>query len=223
MLSISSSSNLPISHAWQVLFLQGFSAMCPREFTKPTCWDFPGGTVVKNPPANAGDTGSSPGPGRSHMPRSYWARVPQLLSPCATTTEAHAPRARAPQREATTMRSPHTATKSSPLAATRESLRAATKTQCSPQKIPKNLPADKQIRRDRWLTRASGRPRSACPSGQNTRWSPGRHLLAGKGERAVTSTTIPVSPPPCPLDQQAALLQSSGPTWKASPTFFPYW
>ena len=30
--------------------------------------DFPGGAVVKNPPANAGDTGSSPGPGRSHMP-----------------------------------------------------------------------------------------------------------------------------------------------------------
>ena len=28
---------------------------------------FPGGAVVKNPPANAGDTGSSPGPGRSHM------------------------------------------------------------------------------------------------------------------------------------------------------------
>ena len=33
-------------------------------------WDFPGGTVVKNPPANAGDTGSSPGPGRAHMPQS---------------------------------------------------------------------------------------------------------------------------------------------------------
>ena len=32
--------------------------------------DFPVGTVVKNPPANAGDTGSSPGPGISHMPRS---------------------------------------------------------------------------------------------------------------------------------------------------------
>ena len=31
---------------------------------------FPGGAVVKNPPANAGDKGSSPGPGRSHMPRS---------------------------------------------------------------------------------------------------------------------------------------------------------
>ena len=33
-------------------------------------WGSPGGAVVKNPPANAGDTGSSPGPGRSHVPRS---------------------------------------------------------------------------------------------------------------------------------------------------------
>ena len=31
---------------------------------------FPGGAVVKNPPANEGDTGSSPSPGRSHMPPS---------------------------------------------------------------------------------------------------------------------------------------------------------
>ena len=31
--------------------------------------DFPGGPVVKNPPANAGDTGSITGPGRSHMPQ----------------------------------------------------------------------------------------------------------------------------------------------------------
>ena len=30
-------------------------------------WDFPGGTVVKNPPANAGDMGLSPDQGRSHM------------------------------------------------------------------------------------------------------------------------------------------------------------
>ena len=30
--------------------------------------DFPGGAVVKNPPANAGNTGWSPGPGRSHVP-----------------------------------------------------------------------------------------------------------------------------------------------------------
>ena len=32
--------------------------------------EFPGGAVVKNPPANAGDTGSICAPGRSHMPRS---------------------------------------------------------------------------------------------------------------------------------------------------------
>ena len=31
---------------------------------------FPGGAMVKNLPANVGDMGSSPGPGRSHMPRS---------------------------------------------------------------------------------------------------------------------------------------------------------
>ena len=32
--------------------------------------DFPGGAVVKSLPTNARDTGSSPGPGRSHMPQS---------------------------------------------------------------------------------------------------------------------------------------------------------
>ena len=31
---------------------------------------FPGGAVVKNPPANAGDMGLLPGLGRSHMPQS---------------------------------------------------------------------------------------------------------------------------------------------------------
>ena len=54
---------------------------------------FPGGAVVENPPANAEDTGSSPGLGRSHMPRSNWAREPQLLSlriwsQCSATGEA---------------------------------------------------------------------------------------------------------------------------------------
>ena len=34
------------------------------------CEGFPGGAVVKDPPDNAGDKGSIPGPGRSHMPRS---------------------------------------------------------------------------------------------------------------------------------------------------------
>ena len=32
--------------------------------------DFPGGSVVRNPPANAGDTGSIPSLGRSYMPQS---------------------------------------------------------------------------------------------------------------------------------------------------------
>ena len=42
--------------------------------------DFPGGTVLKNLPANAGDKRSSPGLGSSHMSRSNEARAPQLLS-----------------------------------------------------------------------------------------------------------------------------------------------
>ena len=40
------------------------------EFIKMYLRDFPGGAVVKNLPASAGDMGSSPGPGGSHMPRS---------------------------------------------------------------------------------------------------------------------------------------------------------
>jgi len=44
--------------------------------------DFPGSSVVKNPPANAGAMGSIPDLGRSH--------VPQLLSLCSTTREATA-------------------------------------------------------------------------------------------------------------------------------------
>ena len=63
--------------------------------------------MVENLPADAGDTGSSPGLGRSHIPRSNWAREPQLLSLrvwslCSTT------------REAATVRGPRTAMKSGP-------------------------------------------------------------------------------------------------------------
>ena len=36
--------------------------------------------MVESLPANAGDTGSSPGLGGPRMPRSGWAREPQLLS-----------------------------------------------------------------------------------------------------------------------------------------------
>ena len=105
---------------------------------------FPGGAVVKNPPANAGDTGSSPGPGRSHMPQSNSARAPQLLSlrstaralqllsPRITTTEPTRHNYQSPcaqnlcsaAREATAMRSPHTVTKSSPHSPQLEKARA---------------------------------------------------------------------------------------------------
>ena len=40
--------------------------------------DFPGGSAVKNPPANAGNTSSIPDPGRSHMLQ---------LSPCTVTNK----------------------------------------------------------------------------------------------------------------------------------------
>ena len=43
--------------------------------------DVSGGPVVKNPPANAGDTDSIPGLRRFHMPQGNYAHVPQLLKP----------------------------------------------------------------------------------------------------------------------------------------------
>ena len=68
---------------------------------------FPGGAVVESLPANAGDTGSSPGLGRFRIPRSNWTREPQLLglrvwSLCSAT------------REATIVRGPRTTMKSGP-------------------------------------------------------------------------------------------------------------
>ena len=68
---------------------------------------FPGGAVVENLPAHAGDTGSSPGLGRSHVPRSDWACEPQLLSLCVWSLCSAT-------REAATVRGPHTAMKSGP-------------------------------------------------------------------------------------------------------------
>ena len=59
----------------------------------------PGSAAVNNLPANAGDTGLIPGPGRSHMPQGKKALMSQLLSPRAATTEAHSPRAHAPKQE----------------------------------------------------------------------------------------------------------------------------
>ena len=47
-----------------------FPGMCCLQMVllKPPPRDCPGGPIVKNLPANAGDTGSVPGWGRFHMP-----------------------------------------------------------------------------------------------------------------------------------------------------------
>ena len=70
------------SHSFHVEILQGKAKVNKNKFNVfeiksqghlfflKISRDFPGGSVVKNPPADAGDTGLSPGPGRSHMLRS---------------------------------------------------------------------------------------------------------------------------------------------------------
>ena len=89
---------------------------------------FPGGAVVGSLPANAGDTGSSPGLGGSHMPRSNWAREPQLLSLrvwslCSAT------------REAAMVRGPRTAMRRGPRLPRLEKALTETKTQHSQKLI----------------------------------------------------------------------------------------
>ena len=83
---------------------------------------FPGGAVVESLPANAGDTGSSPGLGGSHMPQSKWAREPQLLS-LRVWSLCSAIRGRDSERPA------HRDEEWPPLAAARESPRTEAKTQ----------------------------------------------------------------------------------------------
>ena len=52
---------------------------CARPFrTTKNRGGFPRGSVVKNPPANAGDTGSTPGPVRSYLLQSHFVHAPQL-------------------------------------------------------------------------------------------------------------------------------------------------
>ena len=58
--------------------------------------DFPGDPVVKNLPADAGDTGSLPAPGRSHTLWSNQACEPELLSLCS---RAHAPQQEKSQQQ----------------------------------------------------------------------------------------------------------------------------
>ena len=52
------------SHCLQYLVTDGMDTSDKAE----SMLDFLGGTMDKNPPANAGDKGSIPSPGRFHMP-----------------------------------------------------------------------------------------------------------------------------------------------------------
>ena len=54
---------------------------------KMTHTGFPGGSVVKNPPAKAGNIDLTPGLGRSPLPQCNWAHMPQLLSLFSRTRE----------------------------------------------------------------------------------------------------------------------------------------
>ena len=86
--------------------------------------DVPARSVVKDPPVKAGDTGSIPGLGRSHMP---WGQ----LSWSAATAKACAPKARAQQQEKPPQWEASTPQREeSLLAATSESPCAAMKTEC---------------------------------------------------------------------------------------------
>ena len=51
-----------------LLLMSAFMEHTWKNMIERNAEGFPGGIVVKNLPANAGDTGSSPGLGRSHMP-----------------------------------------------------------------------------------------------------------------------------------------------------------
>ena len=57
------------SSMWSMLSLKR-AVRHPSGDVEEAVGDFPGGSVVKNPPASAGDMGLIPGLGRSHMPQS---------------------------------------------------------------------------------------------------------------------------------------------------------
>ena len=65
---------------------------------------FPGGSVVKNSPANAGDKGSIPGLGKSHNPQGKLSPAPQLLKPASPCSTREASPVRSPCRESSPFR-----------------------------------------------------------------------------------------------------------------------
>ena len=111
--------------SWGTLvnFLQSKSILRKSE------WGFPGSLVVKNPLANAGDTGQIPSPRRSHVPWSDEAHAPQLLSPRAQSLRSTA-------RETTA--SLCTTMRGAPSCRIQRKAHTATKTQHSQQQINKS-------------------------------------------------------------------------------------
>ena len=74
---------------YSILLITGECKSNYNEVLPPHPPGFTGGSVVKNLPANAGDTGSIPGPGGSYMPQGNYAHAPQLLKPHALEPAHH--------------------------------------------------------------------------------------------------------------------------------------
>ena len=90
-INVATSAVFWLPFAWNIFY--PFTPQLKYVLISKLFWGFPGGAVVESLPANAGDMGSSPGLGGSHMLRSNWAREPQLLSLrvwslCSATREA---------------------------------------------------------------------------------------------------------------------------------------
>ena len=104
---------------------------------------FPGGPVVKSPPAYAGDTGWIPGPGSLHVPQGSLAGAP--WRPCSAT------------REAAVRSSPHTTSRESPCSQELEKAHTATQTQHSRDEINNTLKAVKGRTPWDWKQKSSSR------------------------------------------------------------------
>ena len=79
-----SSRNHKNKRSWASLVAQWLRIFLPMQGTRVR-------VLVREDPTCRGAT--------KPMCHNYWAHVPQLLSPCAATTEARAPRARTPQEK----------------------------------------------------------------------------------------------------------------------------
>lgn len=116
-----------------IIYISVYYAVAPETEIESHLWDFPGGAVDKNPPANAERTDLIPSLRRFHTPTSNCgiARVPPLLSPRAAATEAcRKACARQLQRGA------HELKPESPAFATSEE---------SPRKVMKNQGSQKRV------------------------------------------------------------------------------